>query len=150
MPHSLDLVFDVDEDGRLTDRRRARWMWEQLRFYAGGKVRIRISRPKRSNRANAYYWACIIEPIRKALMESGQVLTAEAIHSHFKAKYLPVRTVTVFDVDHVLPGTTTELDQTEFHDFIESIKNDEDVLNLGIYFEEPEEDYKSYAIAEPD
>ena len=41
--------------------------------------------------------------------------------------------------DVVIPLSTTKLDSTAFHDFIESIRTDEFVLALGVYFDEPEE-----------
>lgn len=149
MPLPIDVTLEVDEKGKLVDRRRAEWLWSNLRLYAGSEVRIRISRPKRSTRANAYYWGVVIETIRRALLDAGQAISAEALHEHFKRLYLPARAVCVFGVDHVLPGSTADLDSTTFADYIEAIKQDEDVLTLGVYIPEPEPGLKSYAIAEP-
>lgn len=157
MPRATDDTFDVDEDGRITDRRRAEWVWSQIKLYAGRKVRIRISSPKRSTRANAYYWSCIIEPIRLAMMEAGHPHSAETIHRHFKALYLAPIEAHVAGIDHVWEPTTTDLDSTAFSEYIAAIREDETVRAMNVYFPEPEPDeyqeeygtFKSYAIAEP-
>lgn len=158
MPRATDIVCEVSPDGKIPKRHSAH-IRDQLKLYAGGDVRIRVSRPKRSSRANAFYWAGIIEPIRIGMTEAGlgmmtapdgtpTMVTSEALHYHFKCKHLPFRTAYIFGKDVVLPPTTTELDQTAFSDYIEAIKTDEEVLQLGIFFEEPES-FRSYSIAEP-
>ena len=43
----------------------------------------------------------------------------------------------------ILPGTTTGLDSTAFHDYIEHVKLDGDVLRMGVYFE----DFSTHTIA---
>lgn len=148
MPKAIDRTFEVSQDGHLPATARA-FIAGQLQLYAGGDVRLHISRPKRTTKANAFYWAGIIEPIRLALLEAGQPAPAEAIHEVFKRRYLPPRTVTVLGEEHWLSPTTTTLDQTAFSDFIESIKHDEDVIALGVYIEDPDGDFRSYTIAEP-
>ncbi len=151
MPRATDETFDVAEDGTLTDRRRAAWLWDQLKLYAGGQVRIRISRPKRSTAANAYYWGVVLAAIREAMMDAGHPVSAEALHHHFKALYLEPRWVQVFHYTHMMPPTTTDLDQTAFAEYIESIKQDQAVLALGVYIPEPDAGYdafRSYKIAE--
>lgn len=155
MPMPLDETFDVGEDGQLADRRRAAWLWSQIKLYAGRRVRIRVSAPKRSTRANAYYWGVVLDTIRRACMDAGQPVSAEELHHHFKALYLPARTFEVMGIDHVMPGSTAQLDSTSFADYIEAIKQDEQVLALGCYIPDPDEyeeregAFRSYAIAEP-
>lgn len=149
MPKALDETFYVTDDGKLADQRRAEWLRSQLQLYAGGQVRIRIGRPKRSTRANAYYWGVVIATVREALMEAGMPVSAEALHVHFKRRYLEPRTTCVLGIDHVLDPTTTDMDSTEFSYYIEAIKEDEDVRRLGVYIPEPDENMRSSRIAEP-
>ena len=147
MPKALDIVLDVDADGHL-DRRRALWIRDYLALYAGGQVRIQVSRPHRTSRANSYYWAGVIEPIRVALMEAGRPVDAEILHELFKARYLAPRPVEVFGQSATLPPTTTNLDMTGFSDYIEAIKNDEDVRRLGVWFEDQPGSLRSFSIEE--
>ena len=137
MPRKVDIVAQVDEQGRLSKTRR-QWLASQLRLYAGGDVRIQISRPKRSNKANAYLWGVIYPEIQRKAAEAGYAWSAEAIHEVMKRRYLEARILEVMGETHVLAGSSAELDSTAFYDFIESVKMDEDVIALGCYFPEPD------------
>ena len=148
MPKAIDKTWTVDERGHLPRSAREH-IAGQLKLYAGRDVRVRLSRPKRTTKANAYYWSQIIEPIRIALLEAGQPAPAEAIHEVMKRRYLEPRTTTVFDEEHWMPPTTTDLDQTDFSDYIENVKHDEDVIALGVYIPDPDGDFRSYRLAEP-
>lgn len=156
MPRATDITCEVAGDGSIPKKYREH-IRDNLKLYAGGEVRIRLSRPKRSTRANAYWWGYVLEEIRQGMLEAGigwmetndgiKAVSAEILHHHFKSKYLPVRTAVVFGDDITLPPTTTTLDSTEFHDFVEAVKTDPQVRQLGILFDEPD-DMRSYAIAE--
>jgi hypothetical protein len=135
MPRPLDIVLDVDERGEIDPRRRL-WMDDQIRLYAGGRVRIQVSRPRRTTRSNAYYWAGVIEPIRRALADAGRPTAAGVLHEYFKAKYLPPRIMECLGHDVVLAPSSSGLDMTSFSDYVEAIKHDEDVRALGVWFEE--------------
>ena len=73
------------------------------------------------------------------------------LHRHFKALYLPVRTVEVFGVDHTWEGSSADLDSTSFFDFVESIRTDEEVMRVlafaNMEIPEPDPNYRSYKIA---
>lgn len=157
MPRAIEIITEVDSEGKIP-KKYTRFIRDQLMMYAGGEVRIQVGRPKRTTRANAYYWAAVIEPIRLAMLDAGigwmetndgiKAVSAEALHHHFKTKYLPVQTMVIFGDDVTLPPTTTALDSTEFFDYVEAVKTDPQVLQLGVYFEEAPENLRSYAIAE--
>lgn len=156
MPKSLDEAFDVGEDGRITDRGRAKWFWDQLQFYKGRRVRLRMGPPKRSGAQNRYYWGVVLETIRQGYIDAGHVFRADALHYHYKAKHLPWRTYEAPGTEHVAVGSTADLDSTEFTEYIEAIRNDEEVLALGVYIPSSE-DYQlehgrftKHSIAEPD
>src|SRR5690606_39444582 len=52
-------------------RKYSEWVRDHLQLYAGGEVRIRVSRPKRTTRANRYWWGYVLETIRQAMIEAG-------------------------------------------------------------------------------
>ena len=146
MPRPLDIVTNVSDEGKINDTYR-RIIAESLRMYAGSPVRLRLSPPRRSSRANAYYWAGIIQPIQVACADAGRAVSGQALHEYFKQKYLPVETANVNGLDVVIPFSTSRLDSTSFSDFIESIRTDELVLELGVYFDDPQ-GLKSFKIEE--
>lgn len=117
----------------------------QLKLYAGREVRIQVSSPKRSNKANAFYWVGVIGEIQRAAAEAGHAVSANALHEYFKAKYLSPTTEDVWGEEVTIPPSTAKLDSTAFHEYIESIRMDETVLALGVYFDEPE-GLRSYSI----
>lgn len=155
MPKALDILATVT-GGTLPIHARQQ-IKAYLPLFDGRDVRVRISSPKRSSRANSYYWVAIIDRIRKELNDAGyawiqgesgnEPVTSAVLHEYFKARYLSPRTAVIMGRDVTLAPTTTTLDSTAFHDYIEAIKMDEYVLALGIDFE-PVPDMRSYAIAE--
>lgn len=151
MPRAIDEVLELDAEGRFCQLNRLRWLFvEYIKLFAPGDVRIRISRPQRSTAANRYYWGVVIKVIRQGCLEAGQVVSAEALHEHFKARYLDPRVVEVLGKERVLPPSTVKLDSTAFYDYIESIKTDEDVVQLGVYIPPPDDGrWKSYSLEEP-
>lgn len=147
MPRRFELLAQVDDDGRLARSIRVQ-IESYLGLYAGGEVAITLGPKKRSTAANRFYWSCIISPIRLALLESGQAHSAEVIHEHFKRRYLDVTTEELFGYEYAR-YTTTKLDSTQFHYYIEAIKHDEDVIALAVVFPDDDPVFQSYSIAEP-
>lgn len=162
MPQPLDITVSISMDGSLPQGV-SRAVRDYLKLYAGGTVCIRISRPKRSTQANAYYWSQVIDPIWTAMLEAGvgQVetinpvtgestvspLTQAAVHAYFKHKYLPVSLVQVGDVTVTREPTTTKLDSTQFSEYMDAIRTDELTLSLGVVFEDHDE-MESFTIYE--
>ena len=157
MPRPLEIITQVSPDGKIP-KKHSEHVRDHLKLYADGDVRIRLSRPKRTSRANRFYWAGIISPIRLAMIEAGigfmetnegiKAVTADAIHRYFKWNYLDPQIEVVFGEDFTYEPTTTTLDQTAFSDYIEHIKSDPQVRQLGVVFEDVPSDLRSYAIAE--
>lgn len=148
MPRATDNTFPVDESGSLSQSAR-RFLAEQVRLYAGGDVRIQISRPVRSKSANRYLWGVVYKAIQQAMADAGMPASSEAIHEHFKHKYLQARVYEAFGMTYVCQPTSTDLDADEFYEFIERIRTDEEVQALGVWFDEPADKYRSYRISEP-
>ena len=69
MPQSLTLRGEVDAEGRVSkalgDRVR-----DVLKLYRDGVVEITIAPPRRSTKANAYYWVAVVPAVQRA-MEDG-------------------------------------------------------------------------------
>ena len=155
MPRALEFTTTVSEDAKLPKTRR-RQVRDYLELYKGEEIHCKFGKPRRSNRANRYYWSCVISPIHEAMIDAGvafmetndgiKMVTAEAIHTLFKHKYLEPQAVVLFGDDVTLPPTTTTLDSTQFSDYIERIKTDPQVRQLAVHFPEPEDSYKSYKI----
>lgn len=155
MPRPLDITATV-ENGRLPDHTRQQ-IAAYLPLFEGREARVRISSPKRTTRANAFYWVAILDQVRRGLNDAGyafiqtasgpEPVTSEVLHEYFKARYLPTRTMVLMGKEIPLSPSTTKLDSTAFSDYIEAIKQDAYVLPLGIDFE-PVPDLRSYTISE--
>jgi len=140
MPKKVDIVAVLDEDGRIKDPNRRDWLRGQFLLFGGGKVRIQLSKPKRSSRANKYYWKGVIGTIWQACLEAGIQTTTGALHEEFKEKYLPARPVVgISGQDRTLPPSTADLDSTEFFEYVENVRTDENVMALGVYILSPQE-----------
>jgi len=145
MPEKRKATFRVDEDGTLHPKGRVQWMREGLQLFAGGQVVITYERPKRSLKQNAYLWGVVYKTIRLALLDAGKAVSSDALHEHFKRLYLDPDVHEMVDMDtgevtEYKTWTTTNLDTTQFSDFIERVKQDEMVLRLGCYIPLPGED----------
>lgn len=145
MPKSIDITCSIDADGKIP-RSISEQIKAQFVLRSGKDVRIIISDRKRSSKANRFYWVGIIRPIQLAMAEAGRAVSAEVLHEYFKQLYLTPESGNVFDTDLVLPISTTRLDQQAFHTYIESIKTDENILVLGVIFDEPEGVFTTHSI----
>lgn len=155
MPRKITITTTVDDSGRLP-KSRSDQIRNHLQLFAGSEIQITIGKPKRSTRANRWYWKCCIGRIHEAMIDAGvsfmetnngiKMVTAEALHTYFKHKYLPVQAVVLFGEDVTLPPTTTTLDSTDFSDYIERIKTDSMVRQLSVHFEEPGDEWRTYKI----
>lgn len=64
-----------------------------------------ISRPKRGTRANAYYHAGVVEPIRAAIEEAhGKCVTHAECHGFLKTRYAEREPVVDLVTGEMLPG----------------------------------------------
>ncbi len=144
----LELTFEIANDGTLP-KRVAKQIRAWVKQHAGGTVMWTLGRPRRSTRANAYYWCCI----------------ATILHEHYKAAYLPVVAAEWLheygeEVEWAqqaeTPGgvvkrrlTTTLLDPAQFAAYVELIQQDEAVLAMGLDFEPVPTGLRSGRILEP-
>lgn len=167
MPLPVEIFATLPESGDL-DREVKIMIRDALRVFAPGEIMFRISRPVRTNEANKYYWY-VLKTLANALLDvgigyletahprTGEVIrlpvSSEALHYHYKRKYLAPRIVHLPAAEHdpidiIIPPTTTKLDSTTFYWYVEQIKNDE-LVPEGTDFDKPKDSYRSYSIYEP-
>lgn len=85
------------------------------------RVSLEPARPSRSNRANSWYWACIVGSFVQYLNEQDyNITTPDEAHSLLKARFL-ARTIMDKDGKVIgrMVGSTTDLDTSGFHDYCE-------------------------------
>jgi hypothetical protein len=121
--------LDIDRDAMAAGIRRLPDGWVTVSIAKG--------KPKRSDRANAYLWACLYDVIAE---HTGH--EPEEIHEIAKGLFLP-RTVSVLDGngtivgDYVIGGTTTTLNPEDFGHFIERLRAWA-LETLGVRTEDPD------------
>ena len=92
---------------------------------------IKVHRQKRTIKQNSLYFmwlACIRD-------ETGN--DVDTLHEYFKRKFLPWRSISVFDDEVVQVSSTTSLNTKEFSEYMEKIKLD--MINQAIFLPEPGE-----------
>ena len=136
MPKKRTWNFTVSEGG---DVPHAVWLSaaSEAALYAGRQAKLTMEPPPRSNQANRYYWGLVLPQIRLAALDTGQTVSCEALHEHFKRLYLDPEVSSVNGVE-IRVYTTKNLDSTQFYDYVENIRSDEMVLGLGCYIPDPE------------
>jgi len=150
MPEQQTTTATVQEDGTLlgadAGETLVEWLSDTCELFAGGRVEISVSRPTRTLRQNRKYWSMlseIAEGFRRAGVDQWHIMgpggemvrlpvNKDTLHGWFKRKYLTA------DEPGDTPTTTT-IDQTEFSDYMEQIRRDEDVRKLDIVFQDEDE-----------
>jgi hypothetical protein len=121
-PHTRVIHVGRMSSGKLDIDRSA--LAASIRRLPDGWVTVSIAKgkPKRSDRANAYLWSAVYDPIWE---HTGH--EPEEIHDIAKKMFLP-RTVSVCDGngvivgDYVIGGTTTTLNPSDFYHFVERVR----------------------------
>ena len=154
MPKAFKATYFVNDGGDLADERGQvfdffAFLKSYLLRYKGGEVQFAISRPKRSNTANAYMWAVPYKMIAAAIRESGQMITDNDVHKHFKKNLLHPSTIEVEGISITKEPSTANLNSTEFYEYVEGIRFSELALRLGLHIPEPDKNYRSHNITEP-
>ncbi len=84
-------------------------------------IDIKPVRVTRSNRANAFYWACVVESFNQFLRDQGESYTAEDCHEFLKCKFL-LQTLVNHETGEVVaraPRSTASLTTEEFAEFLD-------------------------------
>lgn len=122
MADKCELNGHIDDKGQVVihNKRLLREWANQLK---GKNVKIRIERAgsKRSLPQNSYYFSCVVEEIRLALLQLGHQMTKEETHEFLKGKF-NAKYISNADGEAIeVPGTTTTMTKTEFGEYIERI-----------------------------
>lgn len=118
----IEFFGNVEGDGSLTGFSRER-LKSKLRVFAGYAVSIIIrKRGKRSLPQNNYYFGVVIQEIREAFLQRGEVMDTDMVHEflkmHFNKKYV------IDEHGEILAeygGSTADLNKEQFSDYLERI-----------------------------
>ena len=125
------MIAEAVWDGRrleLRDSRQYRRELKQMKPKPGQVFHIRVSRPTRSERANAYYWSTVLTTI---VDESESGNTAEDLHDAFCERFITTERkqveffskvtgeVIVTEIDH---RRSSALSGGAFYDFVEQVR----------------------------
>lgn len=111
------------KDGKLTILNKRR-MADDLRQFRNCDVDIIIkTRGKRSTMQNRYYFGVVVKEIQLRLRELGNDVDTDTVHEFLKGKFYTQTVVTPQGEAFEIPGTTTEMNKTEFMEYIERCKD---------------------------
>ncbi len=110
--------FDIDADKRK--------LWAAMK-HLKGKQRVEICRyrPRRSDKANAYYWSCVMPAAAQGLTESqGETFDCETAHEFFKSLFLsrPVVNKATGELIANIVGSSAVLDTARFTEYVEQVR----------------------------
>lgn len=135
---NIDHTMRVPKDGVLevsTRRFFAAW----FKMHGDTLVRVRLSRAKRSERSNKYYWVAVNAPIMKALNEAGYSMTSEQVHEWLKKRHLPLEVIFTPTGEEQYTRKSRDLSQDEFNEWIDKILSDDVIIALGVWIDSPEQ-----------
>lgn len=154
MPTARTFVGRVD-GGRVLPTGIVPALLNVVELFDGGPVELEIRRPKRSTKANSYYWGAVLPAIQTAYYDGGMDVETEALHEIYKRSFLPntVHSIrhpdTGVEIEIVDPPTTTTLDQTEFSAYLEKIRAACHQVGLDVEWPEAPSGLRSWGIQEP-
>lgn len=142
---SIQIYGSITEDHKLEIHNRKKLL-EELNQCKPCEVIITIKKKgRRSTPQNNYYHGIIVENIRHRLIELGHRITHEECHEEIKRKFLPEQLV---DADGTVifekAGSTTDLNKSEFSDFVERIREWASI-NLGIDIPDPDKNLSMFS-----
>jgi hypothetical protein len=90
-----------------------------------GSYRLEIvkHRKRRSDRQNRYYWGAFMQPFADYLSAQGETVTADEVHSMFKAKFLRSTVIDrkTGEAIGVKVKSTAELSTEEFNEYLDKV-----------------------------
>lgn len=118
----LELTGHINDAGVLTIHNKVALM-EWAAQNPGRNVLLKFEKrgSKRSLPQNKYYHAVVVQMVMMGLREIGYCLSHDETHFFLKQKFNPVNIPNKNGEAIELPGTTTQLNKTEFSEYIERI-----------------------------
>jgi hypothetical protein len=110
-------------------------LWKILKTLKEVKYSFEIKqyRATRSNPQNRYYWGCVLN-----ILSQHTGFTPEEMHELLKQKFLPVLKMLPNGEEVKIPGSTAELDTSDFEDYLEKVKQFS-IQELDCYIPDPNE-----------
>jgi hypothetical protein len=111
-----------------------------------GSYELKISKKsKRSLSQNAYYWGAVVKMVQEGLKDLGHDLTLEETHDFLKGRFNAKEIINT-DTGEVIsvPRSTTELNKTQFGEYIEKIQRFS-IEYLGVNIPSPNEQVKMFS-----
>lgn len=118
----LELLAYTTEHGIFHVQNRER-LKEWARMNPSRQLMIRIDKRggRRSSPQNRYYWGVCIAEVRLGFLNIGYEMTAEETHYFLKQKFNPVTVENKDGIVIEMPGSTTQMNKTEFGEYVERI-----------------------------
>lgn len=118
----LELTGNIDDNGQITIHHRPA-LEEWARQNPGRNILVKFEKrgSKRSLPQNRYYHGIVVQSVMLGLREIGYSLSHDETHFFLKQKFNPVEVPGNGGAVIELPGTTTQLNKTEFSEYIERI-----------------------------
>ncbi len=113
---------------------------EWARMNPGKQLMVRIDKrgSRRSTPQNRYYFGVVVEEVRLGLLQLGHELNKDEVHFFLKERFNSVTVENKQGHSIDVPGGTTQLNKTEFGEYIEKIARFASDF-LGIVIPQPNE-----------
>jgi hypothetical protein len=118
----VELSGQISETGEVVIQNR-RLLREWANKFRGKNIKIRIERAgsRRSHPQNAYYFGCVVEEVRLALLQLGHQMTKEETHEFLKNKFNMIPVANSVGEAIEVPGKTSTMTKSEFGEYIDRI-----------------------------
>jgi hypothetical protein len=118
----LELTGHIDDNGVLTIHNRIA-VKEWAAQHPGRNILIKFEKrgSKRSSNQNRYYHGVVVQMVCQGLRDIGYSLSHDETHFFLKQKFNPVQIPGNGGFVIEVPGTTTQMNKTEFADYIDRI-----------------------------
>lgn len=126
-----------------------------LRLWPDGDVKVTVASRDRSNSANGYYWAVVVDEVWRFFVSRGFAVEVQDTHDTLKRWFLPARVIEVPSADglDVVETITvygsTRTDSFTFAEYVNKIRDHEPFARAGLYIPEPNEKVTGRTIHEP-
>lgn len=119
---SLQLTGHITDEGVLTIHNKPA-LSEWARQNPGRNILVRFERrgSKRSLPQNRYYHGIVVQSVMLGLREIGYSMSHDEVHFFLKQKFNPVQIPNKEGEAIELPGSTTQMNKTDFGEYIDRI-----------------------------
>jgi hypothetical protein len=119
----IEIYGSINEEHKLVIQNRKKLLQELQECFPCEVIITIKKRGKRSTPQNNYYHVAVVETVRHRLIQLGHRITHEECHQELKHKFLKESLADEHGtVILEKGGSTTELNKTEFSDYIERIR----------------------------